>query len=132
MSAPALWTVDDMAAAMGAKRQSALPSAISGLSIDTRTIGAGEAFFALADFYGMTGNTAGAAEYYTLGLRLETDNAPALAALGRLQARTGKQQDADRTFERLARTSDPRFRFTHAAYLFQTGRRGAAIAGRAR
>ena len=49
MSAPALWTVDDMAAAMGAKRQSALPSAISGLSIERRTIGAGEAFFALAD-----------------------------------------------------------------------------------
>jgi UDP-N-acetylmuramoyl-tripeptide--D-alanyl-D-alanine ligase len=49
MSAPALWTVDDMAAAMGAERQGVLPPIISGLSIDTRTIGQGEAFFALAD-----------------------------------------------------------------------------------
>jgi UDP-N-acetylmuramoyl-tripeptide--D-alanyl-D-alanine ligase len=47
MSAAALWTVDDMAAAMGAERQGALPPAISGLSIDTRTIAPGEAFFAL-------------------------------------------------------------------------------------
>jgi UDP-N-acetylmuramoyl-tripeptide--D-alanyl-D-alanine ligase len=49
MSAPSLWTIDDMAAAMGAERQGALPATISGLSIDTRTIGEGEAFFALAD-----------------------------------------------------------------------------------
>jgi UDP-N-acetylmuramoyl-tripeptide--D-alanyl-D-alanine ligase len=49
MSAPALWTVDDMAAAMGAERQGALAHAVPGLSIDTRTIGEGEAFFALAD-----------------------------------------------------------------------------------
>ena len=49
MSARALWTVDDMAAAMGAERQGPLPATISGLSIDSRSIGAGEAFFALAD-----------------------------------------------------------------------------------
>jgi len=49
MSARALWTVDDIAAAMGAERQGGLPATISGLSIDSRSIGAGEAFFALAD-----------------------------------------------------------------------------------
>jgi UDP-N-acetylmuramoyl-tripeptide--D-alanyl-D-alanine ligase len=49
MSAPALWTVDDMAAAMGAERQGPLPHAVSGLSIDSRSIGDGDAFFALAD-----------------------------------------------------------------------------------
>src|SRR6516225_5762664 len=49
MSVPALWTVEDMAAAMGAERQGSLPATISGLSIDTRTIGQGDAFFALAD-----------------------------------------------------------------------------------
>jgi UDP-N-acetylmuramoyl-tripeptide--D-alanyl-D-alanine ligase len=47
MSGVPLWTVDDMAAAMGAERQGVLPAAISGLSIDTRTIAPGEAFFAL-------------------------------------------------------------------------------------
>ena len=44
-----LWTIGAMAAAMGARRQGALPESISGLSIDTRTIQAGEAFFALKD-----------------------------------------------------------------------------------
>src|SRR5580704_17337156 len=43
----ALWTVDAMANAMGAERQGALPQSISGISIDTRTIAPGEAFFAI-------------------------------------------------------------------------------------
>jgi UDP-N-acetylmuramoyl-tripeptide--D-alanyl-D-alanine ligase len=49
MNARPLWTVDEMAAAMGAERRGALPSAVSGISIDSRTIAPGEAFFALAD-----------------------------------------------------------------------------------
>jgi UDP-N-acetylmuramoyl-tripeptide--D-alanyl-D-alanine ligase len=49
MSPPGLWTVEDMAAAMDAVRQGPLPPAVSGLSIDSRTIGRGEAFFAIAD-----------------------------------------------------------------------------------
>ena len=36
-----------MAAAMGASAQGALPAGITGLSIDTRTIAPGEAFFAI-------------------------------------------------------------------------------------
>ncbi len=43
----ALWTVEAMAAAMRAERHGALPSGIAGLSIDTRTIKAGAAFFAI-------------------------------------------------------------------------------------
>src|SRR3984957_4053136 len=43
----ALWTVDAMAKAMGAERQGALPQSISGISIDTRTVEPGEAFFAI-------------------------------------------------------------------------------------
>jgi UDP-N-acetylmuramoyl-tripeptide--D-alanyl-D-alanine ligase len=42
-----LWTVDAMASAMAAERQGALPQSISGISIDTRTIVPGEAFFAI-------------------------------------------------------------------------------------
>ena len=49
MSAHALWTVGDMVAAMGAETQGALPQSVSGISIDSRTIGPGEAFFAIAD-----------------------------------------------------------------------------------
>ncbi|MBV1696856.1 MAG: UDP-N-acetylmuramoylalanyl-D-glutamyl-2,6-diaminopimelate--D-alanyl-D-alanine ligase [Hyphomicrobiales bacterium] len=47
MSAPALWTVDAMAAAMGAERQGALPAGVSGISIDSRTVGRDHAFFAI-------------------------------------------------------------------------------------
>jgi UDP-N-acetylmuramoyl-tripeptide--D-alanyl-D-alanine ligase len=43
----ALWTTEAMANAMGAERQGALPQAISGISIDTRTIAPGDAFFAI-------------------------------------------------------------------------------------
>ncbi|HTE75867.1 MAG TPA: UDP-N-acetylmuramoylalanyl-D-glutamyl-2,6-diaminopimelate--D-alanyl-D-alanine ligase [Xanthobacteraceae bacterium] len=47
MTAPALWTIDAMANAMGAERQGHLPASICGLSIDSRSIGPGEAFFAI-------------------------------------------------------------------------------------
>src|SRR5215207_2074819 len=49
MSTGPLWTVEAMANAMGAKPQGALPRSVPGLSIDTRTIAPGEAFFALKD-----------------------------------------------------------------------------------
>jgi UDP-N-acetylmuramoyl-tripeptide--D-alanyl-D-alanine ligase len=47
MSAPALWTVGAMADAMGARPSGAVPETVSGISIDTRTIAPGEAFFAI-------------------------------------------------------------------------------------
>jgi UDP-N-acetylmuramoyl-tripeptide--D-alanyl-D-alanine ligase len=42
-----LWTIDVMAAAMGARQRGALPPAVTGISIDSRTIKPGEAFFAI-------------------------------------------------------------------------------------
>jgi UDP-N-acetylmuramoyl-tripeptide--D-alanyl-D-alanine ligase len=42
-----LWTLDVMTAAMDAQRRGALPSSISGISIDSRTIKPGEAYFAI-------------------------------------------------------------------------------------
>ena len=51
MSASALWTIDAMASAMGAERQEPLqgplPASVTGLSIDSRSIAPGEAFFAI-------------------------------------------------------------------------------------
>ncbi|HWE77656.1 MAG TPA: UDP-N-acetylmuramoylalanyl-D-glutamyl-2,6-diaminopimelate--D-alanyl-D-alanine ligase [Pseudolabrys sp.] len=43
----ALWTTDAMVAAMRADKAGALPDAISGISIDSRSIGRGDAFFAI-------------------------------------------------------------------------------------
>ena len=42
-----LWTLDAMAAAMRAEKAGSLPADVPGISIDTRTIGKGEAFFAI-------------------------------------------------------------------------------------
>jgi UDP-N-acetylmuramoyl-tripeptide--D-alanyl-D-alanine ligase len=42
-----LWTVDDMAAAMRTEKSAALPDEVSGISIDSRTLVKGEAFFAI-------------------------------------------------------------------------------------
>ena len=42
-----LWTVEAMAAAMGAASTGPLPLSIPGISIDTRTVAPGEAFFAI-------------------------------------------------------------------------------------
>ena len=43
----ALWTIDDMAKAMGAEKSGVLPNAVPGLSIDSRGLAKGEAFFAI-------------------------------------------------------------------------------------
>jgi UDP-N-acetylmuramoyl-tripeptide--D-alanyl-D-alanine ligase len=47
MSATQLWTARAMAEAIRASVQGALPEAVTGLSIDSRTIAAGEAYFAI-------------------------------------------------------------------------------------
>jgi UDP-N-acetylmuramoyl-tripeptide--D-alanyl-D-alanine ligase len=43
----ALWTLDTMAAAMKAERAGTLPAEVQGISIDSRSISKGEAFFAI-------------------------------------------------------------------------------------
>ncbi|MEZ5890279.1 MAG: UDP-N-acetylmuramoylalanyl-D-glutamyl-2,6-diaminopimelate--D-alanyl-D-alanine ligase [Xanthobacteraceae bacterium] len=48
MTTPPLWMVDRMADAMRAERANALPASVTGISIDSRTIAPGEAFFAIA------------------------------------------------------------------------------------
>jgi len=46
MKAP-LWTVDAITAATGAARTGPLPQVVTGISIDSRTVAAGEVFFAI-------------------------------------------------------------------------------------
>ncbi len=43
----ALWTIDDMTKAMRAEMSGTLPADVSGISIDSRTLAKGEAFFAI-------------------------------------------------------------------------------------
>ena len=90
------------------------------------------AAFALADFYLIRANTPDAAEWYERGLDIQPDNSQALAALGRLYVRTGREQDADRVFARLAQNPDGRFRYAYAFRLSTSGRKNAAVAEFAR
>lgn len=48
MSAKALWTVDAMASAMRARCEGPLPQGVGGISIDSRTLAQGDAFFAIS------------------------------------------------------------------------------------
>jgi UDP-N-acetylmuramoyl-tripeptide--D-alanyl-D-alanine ligase len=48
MSVEPLWSVEAMAQAMGAERAGTLPAAVIGISIDSRSLVPGEAFFAIA------------------------------------------------------------------------------------
>jgi UDP-N-acetylmuramoyl-tripeptide--D-alanyl-D-alanine ligase len=47
MSSQPLWTIGAMAEAMQAQREGALPESVGGISIDSRSIGPSEAFFAI-------------------------------------------------------------------------------------
>jgi UDP-N-acetylmuramoyl-tripeptide--D-alanyl-D-alanine ligase len=47
MSAAMLWKTDALAAAMKARMSGQIPDGVTGLSIDSRTVAAGEAFFAI-------------------------------------------------------------------------------------
>ena len=42
-----LWTIDDMAIAVRAEKSGALPADVPGISIDSRNMAKGEAFFAI-------------------------------------------------------------------------------------
>lgn len=85
------------------------------------------AFFALADFYNMMGDQPKAVDSYTRGLQLEPDHGPALAALAKLHAKAGRQQDAETLFARAAQSPNRRFRYVHAAYLLESGQKDKAI-----
>jgi tetratricopeptide (TPR) repeat protein len=86
-----------------------------------------KAVLARADYYNITGNLPKATDWYSRGLQLQPDNAQALMALGRLHAKTGRHQEADAIFSRLAQNPDRRFRYAYAMRLFDSGRRDAAI-----
>jgi tetratricopeptide (TPR) repeat protein len=93
----------------------------------TRPVPDAKALFALADFYNITGDAPKAAQWYQRGLQAEPENFQALAALGRLHAGAGRNQEADAAFERLSRSPDRRFRYAYAMRLLGSGRKEAAL-----
>ena len=92
MTARALWTVEAMASAMAAECQGQLPQSIAGLSIDSRSIAPGEAFFAIHgdrrdghDF--VAGALAALFHYVPLVARLLSCNAASMRAWRNWQTR---------------------------------------------
>ena len=73
MSDRPLWTVEAMASAMQATRAGALPGSISGISIDSRTVKRGDAFFAI------TGDSRDGHEFVEPALKASLPWVPVLA-----------------------------------------------------
>ena len=103
MSEP-LWTLDAMAAAMSATRAGALPRDVPGLSIDTRTIRPGEAFFAIQGENRDGHEFVEAALKAGAGLAVVAADKQAAMPQGRAAAgRAGRARGAERSRESLAR-----------------------------
>jgi tetratricopeptide (TPR) repeat protein len=88
----------------------------------------GAAAAALGDFYVFMRKLDLAEPMLKKALLLEPDNATVLMELGRLQITTGRIEEAEQTFQRLAANPDGSYRSIHAAFLANYGKRDAAIA----
>src|SRR5260370_26736974 len=117
MKAP-LWTVDAIAAATGGERVGLLPQAVTGISIDSRSVTAGEAFFAIK------GDTHDGHDFVAAALR----HGAALAVVAR-NRRDGYGDDAplmvvDDVLEALRQVARAARRRSAAKIVAGAGRRG--------
>jgi UDP-N-acetylmuramoyl-tripeptide--D-alanyl-D-alanine ligase len=79
----ALWTPTELSAALGAAPSSALSTAVNGVSIDSRTLEAGDLFFAIkGDAHDGHDHVARALEAGAAAVVVSRERAPQLAALG--------------------------------------------------
>ncbi|MEO7649016.1 MAG: tetratricopeptide repeat protein, partial [Bryobacteraceae bacterium] len=81
---------------------------------------------ALARYYLIMRNWPEAEVALRHALEVDSKSSTALFDLGMLQLVTNRQGEADQTFGRLS--EQPKYRSVHAIFLFQTGKRDAAIA----
>lgn len=111
-----LWTTRDMVDAMGGRPYGPLPESVQGISIDTRTLERGEAFFAIKgeNFDGHDFGTAAIAAGAGLMVVAEAK----LPALGRLNMPMIVVDDVLKGLERLAAAARSR---THAQVIAVTG-----------
>jgi UDP-N-acetylmuramoyl-tripeptide--D-alanyl-D-alanine ligase len=103
-----LWTTNDMLAAMGGRPIGTMPEGVSGLSIDSRSVGKGEAFFAIKgdNFDGHSFATAAMANGAAVIIVAEAK----LPALGRLNMPMIVVDDVLKGLERLASAARKRSR----------------------
>src|SRR5262249_25396200 len=82
----------------------------------------------LAEFYRLRGSWSEAEGQFQSVLKIDSNNAMALDGLAAVQLRSGRKDQAEQSYRRLAALPDKRYRHHHAAYLFQEGQRDSAIA----
>ncbi len=83
---------------------------------------------ALGNFYLAVNNPVRAEEQYRRVLEIDPKKGAVLAALADIKMRGKQIDEAGLLYERASALSDPRFRSLHAMFLFETGKRDAAIA----
>jgi len=84
-----------------------------------------EARRVLGDFYVEQKRLGEAETQFRAALAIDPKNGPALLDFARLQVAENREQDADQSFQRLAKVET--YRSIHAIFLFQKGRRDDAI-----
>lgn len=87
---------------------------------------------ALAQFYWFANKPEKAEIEIGRALRLDPRCEPALAALASIQISAHRVNDAEATYKKLAQLPDKEYKHLYAVFLFQTGKRDAALAEFAR
>jgi tetratricopeptide (TPR) repeat protein len=86
-----------------------------------------EARAALGGFYILRGQPREAEAELQKALTLNPNLGSALLDLGKLQAGSGRKQDAEQTFKRLSSLPNPSMKAAHALFLLQEGRQEEAV-----
>ncbi len=92
-----------------------------------RSHGSPDALVALGRFYSAVGRPGAAEAQFQKALESEPNHGVALMELSKLQQSSGRMTDAEQTERRLSALPDKAYRSSHALFLFQTGKRDAAI-----
>lgn len=87
-----------------------------------------EAALALAQIYWLARQPDKAEAEIQRALQLDSKNGPALAGLAAVQLAGHRMDEAEQTYKRLAALPAKPYKHLHAAFLFQTGKRDAALA----
>lgn len=82
----------------------------------------------LGRFYLSQGRAKDAEQQFRQALAIDPKNGNALLELAAMQVKAGQTDQADQTYRQAAALPDRRYKPVHAEFLFQSGRRGEAVA----
>ncbi|MBI1791141.1 MAG: tetratricopeptide repeat protein [Acidobacteria bacterium] len=87
-----------------------------------------EAVLALGQFYSVVGKNSDAEAQFRRALEIDANSGAALVSVGALLARAGRIAEAEPVFKKLSVLTDKQYRPLYAVFLFENGKREAAIA----